>query len=72
MKTNRDLWFSPSANLLCTRRGNEFYILNGDWFGIKKGDFLQIQYDEKREIKITDWENYSREEFNEKYPNFGY
>ena len=77
------LLFSPSANILCHydgkhSRSNKWYVINGHYNITIKGD--TVRFWKKgwecnylmNKCEITDWEQYTREEFNKKYPYFGY
>lgn len=58
------LYFSVSANLLCTKNAQgEFWVENGGW-NLSDYPFVLSQVD--------DWVEYTREEFVKLFPNFGY
>jgi len=63
MSDVKPLWFSEKHALLATRHGDTYSIINGAW------DWTAKDYPD---IPIDDWKNYTREEFNQLYPDFGY
>lgn len=46
--------FSESAGLLCSVKGNKYYVLNGQWEGIRDEDRFTITAT-GTVLTITDW-----------------
>ena len=65
------LMFSESARLLCEHKGNQYWVVNGHWYGTRKGKMLFIHVTGST-IRVDDWQELTRDEFNEAYPHFGY
>lgn len=73
-----ELFYSHSHCLLCSiEPDGSYFVLNGCWRGIRKDKDFEILWQNKghpenRHLTITDWKQYTREEFDKAYPDFGY
>ncbi|ACP44091.1 hypothetical protein [Vibrio phage F23s2] len=66
------LTYFPDATLLCTDdTDGELWVINGGWNLKLDGEEATVVMTGKR-IKVGKAERLTRDEFEKKYPNFGY
>jgi hypothetical protein len=58
--------FSEERGLLCSTKGNSYYVINGAWEGTRNGDEFKIKYGGETLI-ITDWVDINPHEMSEEW-----